>query len=138
MHYSIDLYHFEAVLFDLDGVLTATAKVHAACWKQAFDEFLERRSAKDKKDFRSFDSNDYDGYVDGKPREDGVRSFLQTRGIDLPQGHPDDPPDRETISGLGNRKTELFDQALESKASKYLPVRLPGSGSCGRQELRPR
>ena len=112
----VDLNHFEAVLFDLDGVLTATAKVHAACWKQAFDEFLQRRAAENQETFRPFDINDYDAYVDGKPRADGLRSFLQSRGIELPQGNPDDPPDRETIGGLGNRKNELFDQALESKS----------------------
>ena len=112
----VDLDHFEAVLFDLDGVLTATAKVHAACWKQAFDEFLQRRAAKNKETFRPFDiKTDYEDYVDGKPREDGVRSFLQSRGIELPQGNPDAPPDLETIGGLGNRKNELFNQALESK-----------------------
>ena len=83
----VDLNHFEAVLFDLDGVLTATAKVHAACWKQAFDEFLQRRAAKNQETFRPFDSKtDYDNYVDGKPRDDGVRSFLKSRGIELPQG----------------------------------------------------
>ncbi len=110
----VNLDHVEAVLFDLDGVLTATAKVHAACWKQAFDEFLQRRAAKSQEPFRPFDSKtDYEDYVDGKPRNDGVRSFLQSRGIELPQGHPDDPPDRETICGLGNRKNELFNQALE-------------------------
>jgi alpha,alpha-trehalase len=112
----VDLENFEAVLFDLDGVLTATAKVHAACWKQAFDEYLKRRAAQNKEIFRPFDIKaDYDEYVDGKPRADGVRSFLQSRGIELPQGNPDDSLDRETVSGLGNRKTELFDQALESK-----------------------
>ena len=112
----VNLDHVEAVLFDLDGVLTATAKVHAACWKQAFDEFLQRRAAKSQEPFRPFDSKtDYEDYVDGKPRNDGVRSFLQSRGIELPQGHPDDPPDRETICGLGNRKNELFNQALESE-----------------------
>jgi beta-phosphoglucomutase family hydrolase len=113
---SIDLDHFEAVLFDLDGVLTATAKVHAACWKQAFDEFMQRRAAKNQATFRPFDlKTDYEEYVDGKPRYDGVRSFLKSRGIELPQGDPGDPPDRETIDGLGNRKNELFNQALESQ-----------------------
>lgn len=111
----VDLDRFEAVLFDLDGVLTATAKVHAATWKQAFDEYLKRRAAKNRETFRPFDiKTDYDDYVDGKPRDDGVRSFLKSRGIELPQGNPDDPPDRETIDGLGNRKNELFNQALES------------------------
>ena len=113
---SIDLDHFEAVLFDLDGVLTATAKVHAACWKQAFDEFMQRRAAKNQATFRPFDlKTDYEEYVDGKPRYDGVRSFLESRGIELPHGNPDDPPDRETIDGLGNRKNELINQALESQ-----------------------
>ena len=83
----VDLDQFEAVLFDLDGVLTATAKVHAASWKQAFDEFLQRRAAKNQETFRPFDiKTDYEDYVDGKPRYDGVRSFLKSRGIELPQG----------------------------------------------------
>ena len=111
----VDLDYFEAVLFDLDGVLTATAKVHMACWKQAFDEFLQRRADKNQEAFQPFDIDDYDEYVDGKPRADGLRSFLQSRDIELPPGHPDDPPDRETMAGLGNRKNELFNQALESK-----------------------
>lgn len=112
----VSLDRFDAVLFDLDGVLTATAKVHAACWKKAFDDFLKRRAAKTKETFQPFDiKTDYEDYVDGKPRNDGVRSFLQSRGIELPQGNPDDPPDRQTICGLGNRKNELFNQALESK-----------------------
>jgi beta-phosphoglucomutase family hydrolase len=107
---------FEAVLFDLDGVLTATAKVHAACWKQAFDEFLKRRADRNNGTFKPFDiKKDYEDYVDGKPRYDGVQSFLQSRGIELPQGKPDDPPDRETICGLGNRKNDLFNQALKDK-----------------------
>jgi hypothetical protein len=92
----VDLDHVEAVLFDLDGVLTATAKFPAACWKQAFDEFLQRRAAKNQATFRPFDiKTDYEDYVDGKPRYDGVRSFLKSRGIELPQGNPEDPPDRE-------------------------------------------
>ena len=112
----VDLDQFEAVLFDLDGVLTATAKVHAATWKQAFDEYLKQRAAKNHETFQPFDSTtDYEDYVDGKPRNDGIHSFLQSRGIELGQGHPDDPPDRETICGLGNRKNELFNQALESE-----------------------
>ena len=101
------------MLFDLDGVLTDSAKVHAACWKQAFDEFLQRRASKTGEPFKPFDQNDYQDYVDGKPRYDGVRSFLDSRGIQLPEGEPDDPPGKETVSGLANRKTDLFDQALE-------------------------
>jgi beta-phosphoglucomutase family hydrolase len=86
-------------------VLTQTAKVHAAAWKQMFDDYLKRR---DGEDFKPFDpKSDYDEYVDGKPRYDGVRSFLKSRGIELPEGSPDDPPDAETIDGLGNRKNEI-------------------------------
>ncbi|HWC86703.1 MAG TPA: beta-phosphoglucomutase family hydrolase [Solirubrobacteraceae bacterium] len=97
-----------ACLFDLDGVLTQTAKVHAAAWKQMFDEYLHERAERTGEPFRAFDAvADYDAYVDGKPRYDGVRSFLQSRGIELPQGTPDDPPGAETVDGLGNRKNEL-------------------------------
>ena len=94
-----------ACLFDLDGVLTDTAKVHAAAWKEMFDAFLRQR---DGANFVPFDEvADYDAYVDGKPREDGTRSFLESRGIHLPEGGVDDPPDRDTIHGLGNRKNEI-------------------------------
>jgi beta-phosphoglucomutase family hydrolase len=97
-----------ACLFDLDGVLTETAKVHAAAWKQMFDAYLEERAKRTGQSFEPFDAErDYDEYVDGKPRYDGVRSFLAARDIHLPEGSPDDPPDRETICGLGNRKNEI-------------------------------
>jgi beta-phosphoglucomutase family hydrolase len=97
-----------ACLFDLDGVLTQTAKVHAAAWKQTFDDYLRKRAENTGEEFREFDLvHDYDEYVDGKPRYDGVRSFLKSRGIELPEGHPDDPPSAETICGVGNRKNEL-------------------------------
>jgi len=97
-----------ACLFDLDGVLTETAKVHAAAWKQMFDGYLQERAKRTGEPLEPFDArDDYDEYVDGKPRYDGVRSFLAARGIDLPHGSPDDPPDRETICGLGNRKNEI-------------------------------
>jgi beta-phosphoglucomutase family hydrolase len=97
-----------ACLFDLDGVLTQTAKVHAAAWKTMFDEYLERRAAAGGEDFVAFDlHDDYDEYVDGKPRYEGVRSFLDSRRIELPQGSPSDPPGADTIDGLGNRKNEL-------------------------------
>jgi beta-phosphoglucomutase family hydrolase len=97
-----------ACLFDLDGVLTQTAKVHAAAWKQMFDDYLRGRAEQAGEKFVPFDEvRDYDEYVDGKPRYDGVRSFLASRGIDLPQGTPDDQPSAETIDGLGNRKNEL-------------------------------
>src|SRR5437588_772443 len=97
-----------ACLFDLDGVLTQTAKVHAAAWKQMFDEYLRRRASDRGDELVPFDEvSDYDEYVDGKPRYEGVRSFLEARGIQLPQGTPADPPDAETVDGLGNRKNEL-------------------------------
>ena len=104
---------FDAVLFDLDGVLTATASVHAACWKQMFDEYLERRSERTGEPFEPFDAeHDYKPYVDGKPRYDGVKSFLASRGIELPWGDPDDPPGDATICALGNRKDVLFNEVL--------------------------
>jgi beta-phosphoglucomutase family hydrolase len=97
-----------ACLFDLDGVLTQTAKVHAAAWKQTFDEYLRQRAEAAGEEFRPFDDvADYDEYVDGLPRYDGVRAFLKSRGIELPEGTPEDPPDAETIDGIGNRKNEL-------------------------------
>lgn len=97
-----------ACLFDLDGVLTQTAKVHAQAWKQMFDAYLRERADRDGEPFREFAlPDDYDKYVDGKPRGDGVRSFLQSRNIDLPEGSPTDTPDDETIYGLGLRKNEL-------------------------------
>jgi beta-phosphoglucomutase family hydrolase len=98
----------KACLFDLDGVLTQTAKVHDAAWKQTFDDFMHERSQATGEPFVEFDPvSDYDEYVDGKPRYDGVRSFLGSRGISLPEGERDDPPSANTISGIGNRKNEL-------------------------------
>jgi beta-phosphoglucomutase family hydrolase len=95
-------------LFDLDGVLTQTAVVHAAAWKEMFDAYLAERATRDGKPFVPFDAvADYDAYVDGKRRSDGVRSFLAARGIELPEGRPGDPPETETITGLGNRKNEI-------------------------------
>jgi beta-phosphoglucomutase family hydrolase len=97
-----------ACLFDLDGVLTKTATVHAAAWKQMFDAYLREWAERTGEEFVPFDPKaDYSEYVDGKPRADGVRSFLQSRGIELPEGNPDDPPGAETIHGLGDRKNEL-------------------------------
>ncbi len=97
-----------ACLFDLDGVLTQTAKVHAAAWKEMFDAFLRARAERSGEAFVPFDAvHEYDEYVDGRPRADGVRTFLAARGIDLPDGAPDDPPDAETVQGLGTRKNEL-------------------------------
>lgn len=94
----------KACLFDLDGVVTRTAVVHAAAWKEMFDAFLREREGEH---FRPFDDHDYDEYVDGLPRADGVRTFLASRGIELPEGDADDPPGAETVHGLGNRKNAL-------------------------------
>ena len=96
-----------ACLFDLDGVLTQTAKVHEAAWKQMFDQYLRERAQRTGEPWRPFEPVDYNQYVDGKPRYDGVRSFLASRDIDLPQGSPGDPPGAETVDGLGNRKNEI-------------------------------
>ncbi len=96
-----------ACLFDLDGVLTRTADLHAAAWKEMFDDFLRHRDGAPGEDVRPFDlRRDYGAYVDGRPRIDGVRAFLQSRHIDLPEGNDDDPPDRATLNGLGNKKNE--------------------------------
>jgi beta-phosphoglucomutase family hydrolase len=104
----------EACLFDLDGVLTKTAKVHAAAWKEMFDGYLRQRAERTGEQFVAFDAgDDYDEYVDGKPRYDGVRSFLASRGIELPDGSPDDAPSAETVDGLGNRKNELVLKIIE-------------------------
>jgi beta-phosphoglucomutase family hydrolase len=96
-----------ACLFDMDGVLTQTAKVHAAAWTETFDTFLKARAERLGETFVPFDPiRDYDEYVDGMRREDGVRTFLAARGVTLPEGAPDDPPDAETVYGVGNRKNE--------------------------------
>lgn len=106
----------EACLFDLDGVLTRTASVHAAAWKEMFDSFLRDRAAATGEPFVAFDPvRDYAAYVDGKRREDGTRSFLASRGITLPEGAPDDPPEAETVHGLGRRKNELVLKLIEEK-----------------------
>ncbi len=105
---------YDAVLLDLDGVITDTASLHAACWKQMFDEYLQKRARQRGEAFRPFDvATDYRLYVDGKPRFDGVRDFLTSRGIQLPEGSSDDPPQAETVGGLGNRKNELVNKVID-------------------------
>ena len=95
-------------LFDLDGVLTKTAKVHDAAWKEMFDGYLRDRAQRNDEPFVPFDPvTDYNVYVDGKPRAEGTRSFLASRGIRLPEGSADDPADAQTIGGLGNRKNAI-------------------------------
>jgi beta-phosphoglucomutase family hydrolase len=111
-----------ACLFDLDGVLTKTATVHAAAWKQMFDEYLRQRAERTGEPFVAFDSDsDYGEYVDGKPRYDGVRSFLASRGIELPEGEEDDPPTEETVHGLGNRKNELVLKMIREDGVEAYP-----------------
>jgi beta-phosphoglucomutase family hydrolase len=113
---------YDAVLFDLDGVITDTANLHAICWKQMFDEYLQKR-AREKKEkgdaFQPFDiASDYRFYVDGKPRFDGVRDFLRSRGIALPEGNLRDPAGIETVCGLGNRKDDLVNDAIATRGVK--------------------
>ena len=104
---------YDAVLFDLDGVLTDTASLHATCWKQTFDEYLLKRARQTGTAARPFDvATDYRLYVDGKPRFDGVRDFLRSRGIELLEGNPEDPAEAETVCGLGNRKDDLVNDAI--------------------------
>jgi trehalose-phosphatase len=112
----IDRTRFDAVIFDLDGVVTRTASVHASAWKALFDEYRAKRLRHGQPAYPPFDmDHDYRTYVDGKPRYDGIQSFLNAKGIDIAYGHPDDPPDKETICGLGNRKNNLFRQDLKHK-----------------------
>jgi beta-phosphoglucomutase family hydrolase len=115
-----------ACLFDLDGVLTQTAKVHAAAWKQMFDGYLRERAQRTGAAFVPFDPvRDYDEYVDGKPRYDGVRSFLAARSIELPEGDSDDPPGAETIHGLGNAKNKVVLELIREQGVE------PYEGSVG-------
>lgn len=103
-----------AVIFDLDGVITFTANVHASAWKELFDDYLQRRATELREPFRPFDAtSDYHRYVDGKPREDGVVSFLRSRNIRIPLGDPSDRPSAVTVQNLGKRKDELFKQKLQ-------------------------
>ena len=112
----------QAGIFDLDGVITQTARVHASAWKEMFDEYL-RDHHKGEGKMKPFDIQiDYSRYVDGKPRYEGVKSFLQSRGIDLPYGSPQDPPDKETVCGLGNRKNQLFRQKIREQGVGTYPA----------------
>lgn len=108
-----------ACLFDLDGVLTDTASVHTKAWKAMFDAYLSQRAESTGEKFVPFDeAADYRQYVDGKKREDGVRSFLTSRGIELPDGSPDDPDGADTVYGLGNRKNDMFQKVLHDDGVK--------------------
>lgn len=112
----IDLTRFDAVLFDLDGVLTKTAVLHAAAWKRLFDEYLKARASREQVPFQPFDATlDYQRYVDGRLRYDGVKSFLESRNIVLPYGTPQDGPDQDTVQGLGNKKDGYFQAHLKQQ-----------------------
>ncbi len=107
-------HHFQAVIFDLDGVITKTALVHSSAWREMFNNYLKYREKKYGEPFREFThNNDYLPYVDGKPRYKGVESFLESRGITIPYGDPADDPDKETICGLGNKKNSFFNKVLK-------------------------
>ena len=111
-----------ACLFDLDGVLTDTASVHAAAWKQMFDEYLHARADRTGGTFEPFDvQKDYGPYVDGKPRLDGTRSFLRSRGIDLPEGDAGDGPDAETVNGLATKKNNLVNEKIRTVGVDVYP-----------------
>jgi beta-phosphoglucomutase family hydrolase len=111
-----------ACLFDLDGVLTQTAKVHATAWKQAFDAFLKDYASRHDQPFKAFDEvKDYEEYVDGKPREDGVRDFLASRDIKLPEGSPQDPQGAPTVYGIGNGKNAMFNDLLKRDGLEPFP-----------------
>ncbi len=107
---------FEAVLFDLDGVVTPTAEVHMRAWSLMFNEFLDQRGGQ-----AAYDDEDYFTYVDGKPRYEGVSSFLASRGIELAYGDPADPPGIETVCGLGNRKNDAFGRVLRDEGVTAYP-----------------
>ncbi len=110
---------YQAVIFDLDGVVTQTQDLHARAWKEMFDEFLRQHARQEKKPFQPFDIHtDYLTYVDGKPRFDGVESFLASRGIELSLGNPEDSPDQDTVYGLGKRKDRLFLERLEREGAQ--------------------
>lgn len=115
---TIDWSAIDAVLFDLDGVLTPTAKVHEAAWKRSFDAFLADRIGPG---FDPFDESEYLAYVDGKPRYDGVRSFLASRGIVLPEGAPSDPAGYDTVCALGNLKNDMFNRVLAEEGVEPFP-----------------
>ncbi|MEY9849092.1 HAD family hydrolase [Streptacidiphilus sp. MAP5-3] len=114
--------HIRGFLFDLDGVLTRTAEVHAAAWKDMFDGFLRADAARTGTEFVPFDPvGEYDRYVDGRPRLDGTRAFLRSRGIQLPEGSPQDPPGARTIHGLSTAKNEIVLRMIKERGVDAYP-----------------
>lgn len=118
---AVDWTKIDAVLFDLDGVLTPTAEIHERAWKQTFDDYLADPDAPSGDDASEFTSDDYLRYVDGKPRGDGVRSFLESRGVELPAGSPDDEPGHDTIAAVGNAKNDAFQVVLRRDGIEGYP-----------------
>ncbi len=115
-------YSFQSVIFDLDGVITKTALVHAQAWKKTFDDYMRLREKRDGEAFREFThENDYLPYVDGKPRYQGVKSFLESRNIHIPFGEPADPPDKETVCGVGNKKNDMFRLIIQEQGAEVYP-----------------
>ncbi|MCK5534696.1 HAD-IA family hydrolase, partial [bacterium] len=115
-------YSFDAVIFDLDGVVTKTALLHSEAWKETFDQYLQQRKNKNNKPFREFThEDDYLPFVDGKPKYEGVKSFFQSRGINIPFGDPSDTADKNTICGVGNKKNILFRQLLKKRGAETYP-----------------
>lgn len=112
----------KALIFDLDGVVTQTAKVHAQAWKKMFDDYLLKRASEDGKVYEPLNiSTDYRQYIDGIPRYDGVRNFLASRGIVLPEGSPEDDPGAETVTGLGNLKNLYFQELVKAGGVQVYP-----------------
>jgi len=117
-----DITQYQAAVFDMDGVLTKTELVHAEAWRKMFDVFLEADSQRRGVPFQPFDSaNDYDKYVDGMPRHNGIRSFLASRGIEIPEGQEDDSEDKDTVYGLGRRKNRFFNEVLQNQGVEVYP-----------------
>jgi len=112
----------KAAILDLDGVITQTASIHANAWKKLFDQYNQQRKEAGKSSYPEFSiDNDYKKYLDGKPRYEGVRSFLESQAIKIPYGKKDDDPQQETICGLGNRKNKFFQEALEEEGVSPFP-----------------
>jgi trehalose 6-phosphate phosphatase len=134
---AVDLGAMEAVIFDLDGVVTRTAVVHRQAWKQLFDEYLAGRAERLGEPFEPFDRHaDYNRFIDGKSRQEGVASFLASRGIELPPGSPDDPEKRETVWGLGNRKNRYFLEALARSDPAPYPTTIELIGKLRKRGVR--
>ena len=128
---------FDAAIFDMDGVITQTAAVHSLAWKRMFDEYLRSREVRLGEPFREFThAEDYLSYVDGRPRYRGVETFLRSRGIEIPFGSPEDLPRNETVSGLGKRKNELFNQILERDGVSVYPSSLALIGELQQRGIR--